>query len=356
MTSVLALALLMHGGAPQAKPIELFRKFTAGEKLSYFARAQFTQEQRSGSLQTFIPNDEEISYRYTMTVQKVKADGIAEVLYQRPSMDIIEGDTAEESAKKTTEKLDWKMLLDVTPVNEVVAQKDLNPPKEKKGFMKEMPIVARVMRQGSQSDQVAIGMLFSYIGEIQRMAFFVGSLDSGLDIAPKFPFDEVTVGTTWKKTVGYSPQKLKGQGDKQAVQRLDYTYTYQGMMKSKEGKDIHRIHAVVKLDTDLVDYARQVAGGSASSSMLKSVPLGFEGNIDFDLDPATMHMLKASAESKGNFAILPKGADQAVLENRFKGRTTVKLEGKTMVAIGTTTPAKTPTKPPKGGGTNKKGG
>ncbi len=325
MTSVLAFALLLPGTPGQAKPLELLRKFTAGEKLTYFARAQFTEEERSGNLQTFIPSDEEISYRYTMNVQKVKADGIAEILYMRPTMDITQGDTAESTAKKTTEKIDLKYLLDVTPVNDVVSEKDLNPKKTK-----ENPELLRLLRQGSQSDGVALGLLFSFVGEIQRLAFFVGPLDSGLDIAPKFPFDEVTVGSTWKKTVGYSPQKLKGQGDKQAVQRLDYTYTYLGVMKNKDGKDIQRIQAKVKLDTDLIEYARQLVGGSSASSFLKTVPLQFEGTIDFDLDMATLHMTKAAAESKGSFSILAKGADQPLLENRFRGRTSVKLENRVL--------------------------
>jgi hypothetical protein len=331
MSSLLAFAVLLHSGPMQAKPLELSRKFTAGEKLSYYTRAQFTEEQRSGSLQTFIPNDEEVSYHYTMNVQKVKADGIAEILYQRPTMDITIGDTADSAAKKITEKTDFKFLLDVTPINDVVSQKDLNPPKKPKesgGLLSKVPV--NFLKQGTQSDGVALGLLFSFVNEIQRLAFFVGSLDSGLDIAPHFPFDEVTVGSTWKKTVGYSPQALKGQGDKQAVQRIDYVFTYMGVMKNKDGKDIQRVQAKVKLDTDLVNYARQLVGGSASSSFLKSVPLAFEGTIDFDLDMTTLHMTKAAAESKGSFAIIAKGVDQPVLENRFHGRTSVKLEGRTM--------------------------
>ncbi len=350
MSSILVLAILLSGNTAQAKPIELTRKFTTGEKLSYFARAQFTEEERSGSLQTFIPHDEEINYRYTMTVQKMKADGIAEVLYQRPTMNIVMGDTAQSAAKTMTEKLDLKFLLDISPINEVVGQKDLNPKKPKKeDGLRNRPELVRILRQGSQSDGVALGLLFSFVGEIQRLAFFVGPLDSGLDIAPKFSFDEVTIGSTWKKTVGYSPQKLKGQGDKQAVQRLDYTYTYMGVMKSKEGKDIQRIQAKVKLDTDLVDYGRQLAGGSSSSSFLKSVPLKFEGVIDFDLDMATLHMVKAVAESKGSFSIQAKGAEQAIMENRFQGSTKVKLEGRSIGAPVEPTPTK-PTTVKKGKG------
>ena len=350
MSSVLAFAILLHSGPVQAKPVELSRKFTAGEKLGYFARAQFVEEQRAGSLQTFLPQDEEISYHYSMTVQKVKADGIAEILYLRPTMEIIEGDTAESGAKKMTEKLDFKLLLDVSPVNDVVAQKDLNPKKAKDSILTN-PIIAKALRQGTQADGVALGLLINFVGEIQRLAFFVGPVESGLDIAPKFPFDEVTVGSTWKKTVGYSPQKLKGQGDKQAVQRLDYTYTYQGVMKNKDGKDIHRIQAKVKLDTDLVDYARQLVGGSQASSSFKSVPLKFEGTIDFDLEMNTMHMLKASAVSEGSFAVAIKGVEQPYIEDRFRGRTSVKLEGRSMVAItGGTVSKPTPTKKGNGGG------
>jgi hypothetical protein len=266
-----------------------------------------------------------------MLVQKVKADGIAEVLYQRPSMNIVMGDTAEAGAKTMVEKTDWKLLLDISPINEVVAEKDLNPPKPKKvDSMMANPMIKRIMLQGTQADGVALGLLFQFVGEVQRLAFFVGSLDSGLDIAPKFSFDEVSIGSTWKKTVGYSPQKLKGQGDKQAVQRMDYTYTYMGVMKNKEGKDIQRVQAKVKLDTDLTAYARQLVGGAGSSSMLKSVPLQFVGTIDFDLDMITLHMLKASAESNGYFAIAVKGADQPLLENKFKGRTRVIQEGRSL--------------------------
>lgn len=351
MTSILALATVLYGAPMQGKTVELARKFTAGEKLSYFARAELTDESRAGSLQVMLPQDEEISYHYTLHVQKVKADGIAEVLYQRPSMKITLGDTAEEAAKSKEEKLNWKIQLDVSPTNNITNQKDLSPPKPKgSGDFRKLPVVQKIMRQGSYSDRVAIAMLFEYKDEIQRLAFFVGSLDTGLDIAPKFSFDDVSVGSTWKSTVGYTPQKLKGGGEKQAVQRIDYTYTYMGPMKSSEGKDIIRIQAKTKVETDLIDYARQVVGGSSSSSFLKSVPLGFEATINFDLDPANLHTLKVTANSSGHFEINPKGADQALLEDKFRGKTTIKREGYAIVPV---TPA---TAAPASGKSGKKGG
>lgn len=352
MLSVTALAVLFASQGSD-KPIELGRKFTLGEKLVYVTRAQFTEEQRAGALQTFIPEDFEISYRHTIEVKKMKADGIAEILYTRPHMTIVEGDTGESQAKSTTEKVDWKLQIDLSPINEVLEVKDLNPPKkdDKKGAADGIRTKLRYFGPQTQADNIALGLLFEFLNEVQRTAFFVGSLDTGLDLSPKTPFEEVTKGSTWKKTVGYSPQKLKGRGDKQAVQRLDYTYEYQGMTKSKEGKDVHRIQAKVKLDTDLIEFAKQLSGNNNTASFLKSVPLKLDATIDFDLDPTTMHMTKALATSAGSFAIMPKGAEQAAVEDRFKGRTTVKLESRTIGA-----PVKSPTTPAKSTGKGKNGG
>lgn len=320
-----AFVLLALSAQPaQGGSIELGRKFVAGEKLTYFTKASFTQEERSGNLQTFIPSDEEFTYRHTLDVQNLKADGIAEVMYTRPSMKITMGDTHESAAKTMEEKLNWKLLMDVSPVNDVLEMKDLTPkkpdsPKKDGGQL-------RKLTKAGQADGVAIGMLFEFVGEVQRLAFFVGGFDTSLDISPRMPFDEVKVGDTWQRTVSATPQKLKGKGDKMGVQRLDYTYTYQGVQKSSDGKDIHRIQAKVKMETDMAEFARQLTGSSKAGTMLKTVPLRFEATVNYDLDLKTMHLLKASAESKGDFAIEVKGAPQPILENRFKGRTVVKLE------------------------------
>lgn len=340
-------------GTTPSAPVELLRKWTAGEKLTYSTKAQFTDEQRIGDLQTFIPTDQDISYRHTLEVQKVKADGIAEVLFDRPTMTFIVGDTGESSAKSTVEKMDIKQLLDISPTNKVLNVKELNPKKEKdkKGgsglnFMRQT--------QGNVADMVTQMFLVDFVQDFQRLAFFVGAGDSGLDVSPVMPFEEVKVGDTWKVTATYQPQKLKGQGDKQAVQRLDFTYTYQGMMKSKEGKDIQRIQGKVDFSNDMVDYARQVVGASKSSMQVKSAPIKFNATINFDLDPQTLHLLKAVAESQGSFSFSLKGIEQPYVEDRFKGRTIVKLEnwvkgnGKAPVPLETGT-KKTNTKKSGGG-------
>lgn len=351
--AITAIALLLASSGPvspgrQAGMIELGRKFVAGEKLIYLTKAEITDEQRSGDLQTFIPNDESITYRHTLDVQKVKADGIADILYTRPTMAITIGDTETAGAKTTNEKLDWKLQMEISPVNEVLSVKDLTPkkpdaPKKEDGLLW---LRSRGI-QGSRADGTAVGLLFSYVGEVQRLAFFVGGFDTSLDISPRMPFEEIKVGDTWQRTVSATPQKLKGQGDKMGVQRLDYTYTYKGVTKSSEGKDIHRIEAVVKLDSDMAEFARQLTRASKASTSLKAVPLKFEAKVKYDLDLKTMHLVKAAAESSGSFAIEVKGVAQPLLEDRFRGRTLVKLDSWQKPGSGAN-PTTKPTK--KGGG------
>ena len=325
--AITAIALLLASSGRQDGMIELGRKFVAGEKLVYVTKAEITDEQRSGDLQTFIPSDQSIMYRHTLDVQKVKADGIAEVMYLRPTMAITMGDTAESGAKTINEKFNWKLLMDISPVNEVLEVKDLSPkkpdaPKKDGGSM----WLRKSGIQGSEADGAAIGLLFQFVEEVQRLAFFVGGFETSLDISPRMPFEEIKVGDTWQRTVSATPQKLKGQGEKMGVQRLDYTYSYKGVTKSTEGKDVHRIEAVVKLDTDMAEFARQLTKSSRSSTSLKTVPLKFEAKVKYDLDFKTMHLVKAVAESSGSFAIEVKGVDQPLLEDRFRGRTLVKLE------------------------------
>jgi hypothetical protein len=350
---LLGLGSLQQSAGNQAAPVELFRKFTVGEKLTYVTKAVFTDEQRVGSLQTFLPSDEEITYRHSLEVKKLKADGIAEVLYLRPTMTITEGDTGDSEAKSTVNKTDERILLDITPINEVIQMKDLNPKKEKKGGENKSDGL-RLRTQGQQADAATQILLQEYVGDFQRLAFFVGSLDTGLDISPRTPFEEVKVGDTWKKTATYQPQKLKGQGDKQAVQRLDYTYTYLGLMKNKEGKEVQRIQAKVIFENDISEYARQLVGASKGAMYIKSAPIKFTGQIDFDCDPATMHLLKATAESNGSFSLNLKGVDMPYVEDRFKGRTTVKLESWIKGGIAKPEPAKS-VPPPTKTNTNSKG-
>jgi hypothetical protein len=304
-----ALVLLI---TPQAKPVELLRKFAVGEKSAYSVNAEMTVESRSGSLNTFIPEDITIRYLFNTEVTKLETDGFAKMRFIRPTITEIEGETFERPPKTKIEKLNQDVLLTVSPINEVTDVKDLaKKPVTTKGG-------GRWMTGATQANPIG-----QFIGDIYRLVLFIGPFDSSLDLAPKLPLDEVNIGDTWKKTVGYQPQTLKGT-QKKAVQRLDYTYKYEGP-KTVNGKQIIRISAVMDLDTDLGAFINQLIGEDASKTGLKGIPLQVKGRIDFDLEPKTLKTLLAVAKTEGGFKVLLTDDDDPIAEERFKGQTVLKL-------------------------------
>lgn len=354
------VAKVGNGGLPvvgqEAKKYTLSRKYTANEKLVYQVRGVLNAEEMQYPLRTFIPEDIEINYRFTILVKQLKADGIAAINYKRPVMNFIEGETMESEPKTTVEKIDDNLDVDASPVNEILELVDLNADKKKKKAEEEKRkkeksgdgLLVRSMRPTqTRGDIGAIILLGQYQQEIQRLALCIGSLDSGLDFAPRFSLDQVKVGDTWKKTVSYTPQKLKDEGNKQAVQRLDYTYTFKGPMTDAKGKSVIRISATLATKSDMVDFATQLTDEKKGAGLVRKAPLSIDAQIDFDLDPDSFHTVRAVATSVGGSSLNLRGFDGNYLENRFKGKTTLVLESRTIVAPASTkTPVKPPVKPP----------
>lgn len=305
--------------SPQA-PVTLSRKFVPNEKLAYAVTSHITAEQREKGLETWIPMDFDINYGFTFTVRALKADGIAVVRYQRPSMTEIEGETGNSAPKAKTEKSNKIYDLTVSPVNELIDIKDVTP--KKVAPKKKVP--ARWLGSAAPIQGIPFAQ---YIGEMHRLALFAGGVDSGLDFSPKLPLEAVKVGDTWKRTVGYQPQKLKSKEGKSAVQRLDYTYTYLGPM-SINGKQILRVQAKLDFDTDLIDFLKSLLEGEQFVTNLKSMPLKMKATIDFDLDPKTRHTLSAAAVSEGGFGLYLTTDSDAYVEERFKGRTNMEMVGR----------------------------
>lgn len=304
--------------AQTAPPVELVRKFTVGEKLAYRVESQLNEEERQGALQTWIPSDTNLNYAFTTVVKSVKGDGYAELEYRRPNFVIIEGETFEKPPVTRVEKDPDTIVMKISPINELLDFKVVKPakkPVKKKGN-------ARWIAPDGRAQIPIVGQ---FIGEIQRLSLFVGSISSALDFNPKFPLEEVSVGDTWQRTVSYQPQKLKGKGGKQAVQRLDLTYTYDGE-KIVNGKKIRRVSAKTKLDTDLAEFFNQLFDASAEDTGMKTFPLKYEATIEFDLDPVNGRTLKAVAKSVGSYELFTTDEpDTALLENRFKGQTIMSL-------------------------------
>jgi len=326
------LALIPAMLSAQAQPIKLSRVFTKGEKLQYDLKSTVNSESRGLGLQTWIPEDLDIVYKFSVEVLELKTDGIADLKYLRPTITEIEGETVDSPPKPKVEKLNQELLLTVSPANEILKIKD-NTKKEpeKKGPAKppaKKPplLLTSLLEPRAPKRQDALGMLLGqFVGEIYRLSLFLGPLDSSMDLAPRLPFDDVKKGDTWKRTVGYSPQKLKGKGDKLAVQRLDYTYTYEGIVSS-QNKMVHRITADLEVKTDLAEFVHQTYGVKSDVTGLKEIPLNFKGRIEFDLDQKTMKTLRAVGTSQGGFKVVAtQYPNDPIQEENFKGRTILKL-------------------------------
>jgi len=305
--------------SPQTKDssVSLGRVFVKNEKLAYEIRSNLHSEHRLRGLETWIPEDLDLNYDFTTVVDEMKADGIAVLHYQRPIMHEIEGETFSAPPKDNIVNSNINFLLTVSPINEILEMKDLNekgPKPAKKGgnFMS-------LMAPGRRQESLA-GVLSQFVSEMYRLSLFAGSFDSALDFAPKTPIDDV---------------KLKGKGDKQAVQRLDYTFTYKGIVDSG-GKKVYRVEGSLDLKTDLGDFVNQMVGMKPEDTGLKKVPLTMKSTIEFDLDMKTKHTILAEATTESGFSLFVTDyPDDAVQEDKIKAHTTMRLVGQRIL-----TPAK----------------
>jgi hypothetical protein len=316
-------AILATGAmaAVQDKPIVLERVFKKGEAATYKVLSNLQVETRQAGLETFMPApDTDISYSFTYEVTELKGDGIAVLHYKRPTVTERTGEGSTTAARTDVVKTNFDLMLTVSPINEIIDMKDLT--KKKKPEKKKGGLVMGAFAGMSPNAQISIG---SFISEIHRLALFLGSLDSAVDFSPKLPFDEIKPGDTWQKTVGYSPQRLKDKEGKSAVQRLDYTYTYKGIVQSG-AKKVYRINAALNVDTDAAEFVNQLIGMKPEQSGLKEIRLKLAANIDYDLDLNTRRTLKAVATSNGGVKILvTQMPNEPVMEQNIKGKTTLSL-------------------------------
>lgn len=334
--AIILTALVAAISVSPAQEVQLARTYKLGEKLTYQINSNMSIQHKQRGLQTWIPEDLDMNYQFTTEVKALKPDGVADVLYLRPTMTVIEGETFDSPPKTQIEKVKYNFLLTVSPANEVLNMKDLNPPpKAKPAPKKGGGAMLRLDSEGNR--KVQLPFVGQFIAEVHRLALFAGNFESALDFAPRLPFDKLKVGDTWKRTVGYTPQKLKGKDGKTVNQRLDYTFTYKGLVDSN-GKKVFRVSGECGLDTNLADYVNQMFEMKPEETGLKSIPLKFKANIEFDLDQATRKTLQTVAVSEGGFQIiLTDLPNDPIEEETFKGRTTLKLVSTTMV--------KQPTKP-----------
>ncbi len=338
MIHAVLFALASLSSAPVGQETDLGRVFKKGEKLAYSVKAALTLEQRGHGLDTWLPSDLDISYQFAYWITDVKSDGIATIRYQRPTMTEVEGETASSAPKTHVEKVNMDMQMSLSPANEVLDIKDLTPKKPKKQVEKD----SLFWRQPMTSAPQITAFLGQFLDEIVRLSLFVGSFESSLDFAPRLPFEPAKIGETWKRTVGYSPQKLKGKEGKMEMQRLDYTFKYRGPIDSA-GKKVLRVDASLNLNSNLADFIHQLTHLDSSQTHLAKVPLTMVSEIEFDLDPVTHMTLAARAKTTANYQVMIVDHVDALEEVRLKGENTLTLVGKAM-ASAPPLPSSTPIK------------
>lgn len=324
VSAALALAILAQA---QDAPVELFRQFTVGKTLNYSVKSHLMTEQKQHGQPFFMPSELDINYDSSIEVKAIKTDGFADVVYKRPTMTIIEGETADSPPVANVEKADFNLAMTLSPINEITNLKDLNakPEDKPKGKAGGGLMTLRTFAIDGATQQIVLpGM--EYIQEVYRLALFTGSLDGALDLAPKLPYEEVKKGDTWQRTVSYQPQKLKGKDGKSAVQRLDYTYTYDGIV-TKENVNYHQITGTLKLDTDMAPFFNQMVGATEGMTGWKSLPLKMDSKVVFLLDDKTKNTVRADAESTGGWGlIVTPMPDKFIIEEKIKGRTSLRLK------------------------------
>lgn len=312
LSGLIALGVIAQNQNPY---VDISRVFTAGEKCEYQLRSRLNLETREIEDAVFYPSSFRIDYDFNYVVKEMKEEGFALVRYHRPSMTLTEGETAESPPVSRVDKVNWVLDLTLSPANEITGMKTVETARAASPFS---------LRSAPQQD-----LINQFTGELQRLALFAGSVDSALDLSPKLPYDEVRVGDTWKRTVGYTPQRLQG-SNRSAVQRLDYEYKYEGLV-DVEGVKVHRVTATLKVDTNAAEFINQMYGVPASVTGLEAVNLKLDATITFDLDEKTRHTIRAAAVSTGSYDIrLARNPSVPIVEQKLNGRSNLRLVSRTV--------------------------
>jgi hypothetical protein len=312
------LALAAAVLAPTAEPIELLRTFRAGETLKYQVRSHLQVEQKDIQMGFFLPSDLDINYDATIRVTELKEEGFADVIYSRPTMTIIDGETADRPPISTTERSNIRAQMTLSPINELTGVKELSNASPMP-FRRAERLAMLTEAVGARMAQPAL----PFVDELYRLCLFVGSIDSSLELSPKLPFEEVAIGDTWKRTVSYTPQRLKGT-NRTVVQRLDATYTYDGI-KTKAGKRVHQVTGRITMSSDAAALLNSMSGMTAAESRITGLPLKLDATIVFDLDEKNLTTLRAEANAKSSWQLLTTVTSGPAIEERLTGRTRLTL-------------------------------
>lgn len=315
---LIALIARRHDG-----PTTLLHKFAKGEKSLYRVEATIDSDFQPNGLTTWFPVQYTFKYQFSTEVKSLGADGIADVNYKMPTLTEITGETYDKGPQTKVNKQNANLIFKLSGVNDVLDETDLTPkkPKKKDDKSEDEEDKGGQMLARFRGPHASVAKLDDFVSEVHSLCLGIGP--NGIDLAPRLPIKPVNVGDTWKHTVSYQPQRSAKTG-KTAVQRLDYTFTYRGLI-DVDGVKVARVDADLELKTDLSDYYFSATGLSREESRLKAWPLNAKIHGEYDLDPKTFKTRHAVVKSTGDFRLEIGGDEPGSEAEKFKGQTELTL-------------------------------
>jgi hypothetical protein len=302
----------------QDQSVDLVRTFKAGQKATYVFTSRMQFEHRQVPLETFIPEIATYSSTINTTVEKMKPDGVADIRVKRPDIAVKTGETFDTPPKTIVLIKDVNQLITMSKKNQVLDFEDFTPkPKPPAGAGGgggggNLLATIGVVQPNAQDPIVA------WMEQLRQLAAFVNFFDMG----PILPSGPVTVGETWKETVGYAPVTVSEGADKgkNINARIDYAMTYMGKV-ARNGKNFHHIVGKMLQDTDAAPYLADLMGVKPEASIFKSVKLKLDGKVDYYLDLATLDPVEILANSTGSIDVeVASYTGGPVYQERFKSR------------------------------------
>ncbi len=312
MIGTLWLASILPSVALPVDEVDLIRKFKQGEVYQYEFHSKVVHERREAILVTFVPFVSEVRYEFTLTTEKEKPEGTADIRFRRGPVNLRVAATFDQPA--TTKKIsdERNILFTLSPKNRVLAIKDETPKKPESKPPKTLFALPHPL-------QLDIG---GWTSQMVRLSAFVGFLDFG----PQLPLKKVKVGDAWFETVGDTPVTISegANKDKTIVGRLDYKYVYKGEA-TVDGRRMVWIQGTLEQNTDAGKFIADLLEIDVEQSPIPKVPLQMKATVDYYLEPGSLLLYKAEAEFEGYAAVYLKQFDdeRAYEEDRFTSRASI---------------------------------
>ncbi|MEW5884433.1 MAG: hypothetical protein AB1725_09455 [Armatimonadota bacterium] len=309
MAAVMALAFT------SAEPVTLERVFRQGETSTYDFHTRIMLDVRDYPLETFIPVNDQVYYTFTLTTERLKPDGVADVRFKRNKVTIRYGERFDEPPKEEKAGREESILFTLSRTNQVLSHRDESPkPPPSGGGLRS----AMLHYASPAAAEMAFDIIDDWITQMHQLAGFVNFFDLG----PILPAHPVEPGETWKQTVGYAPVTVAEGADKGRTlnARIDYVYTFMGEA-NHGGRPVYHIQGTYKHDTDAAKYIEDLLNEYRMASPFKEIRLQMEGKVDYYLDKSTCAVVRINAEANGYFGLtVNELPDAPVMEEKIKSR------------------------------------